>query len=106
MTRTTLPAVSGFAAIALALSLSACMTTPPPPGDPMPPMTGSCNAEAASAAIGMAATPDVVERARVDAGAERARVLTPGQVVTMEFLAGRLNVNVNERNAVVGLTCG
>ena len=105
MTRTTLPAIAGLAAITLAFSLSACMTTPPPDGPP-PPMAGACNAEAAQAAIGKAATPDVVEQARVDAGADVARVLVPGQVVTMEFLAGRLNVNVNERNAVVGLTCG
>jgi len=48
----------------------------------------------------------VVEQARIDAGAREARVLHPGQVVTMEYKEGRLNVDVNDREAVVGLRCG
>ncbi len=92
--------------IALSLLLSACMTTAPPMGGPMPPIEDRCNAELANAAIGKAATAQVVEQARIDARADIARVLRPGQVVTMEFRAGRLNVDVNERNAIIGLRCG
>lgn len=92
--------------IALSLLLSACMTTAPPMSGPMPAMEDRCNAELAKAAIGKAATAEVVEQARIDARADIARVLRPGQVVTMEFRAGRLNVDVNERNAIVGLRCG
>lgn len=94
------------ATIASALLLSACMTTAPPMGGPMPPMEDRCNAELAMAAIGKPATAQVVEQARIDASAEIARVLRPGQVVTMEFQAGRLNVDVNDRNAIIGLRCG
>lgn len=95
------------AAFVLTLSLSACMTTTAPPmGGPMPPMEDRCNAELAKSAIGKAATPQVVEQARIDARADVARVLKPGQMVTMEYLAGRLNVDVNERNAITGLRCG
>jgi len=97
-------------AIALTLSLSACVAAPPPmavdPTPPMPPMQDRCNAELAKSAIGKAATAQVVEQARIDARADIARVLRPGQVVTMEFREGRLNVDVNERNAVTGLRCG
>ena len=92
---------------ALVLGVAACTTTPPADtGGPLPPMEASCNADAARAAIGRLATPDVVERARIDAGARVARVLHPGQVVTMEYMEGRLNVDVNEREAIVGLRCG
>ncbi|MCY7353679.1 MAG: hypothetical protein LH470_01090 [Lysobacter sp.] len=95
------------AAIALSLSLSACMTTVPPvTGGPMPPMEDRCNADLAKSAIGKAATAQVVEQARIDARADVARVLRPGQMVTMEFRAGRLNVDVNDRNAIIGLRCG
>jgi hypothetical protein len=90
---------------AASCSLAACATTPPPDGGPYPPQR-MCNAEAARAAIGREATPDVVERARIDAGADIARVLRPGQVVTMEYREGRLNIDVNERNAIIGLRCG
>lgn len=72
----------------------------------MPPMEDRCNAELAKSEIGKAATAQVVEQARIDARADVARVLRPGQVVTMEFRAGRLNVDVNDRNAIIGLRCG
>jgi len=101
MSRSALPATT-----ALVLLLSACVTTAPPMGGPMPPMEDRCNAELAKAAIGKQAAAQVVEQARIDARAEIARVLRPGEVVTMEFRAGRLNVDVNERNAIVGLRCG
>ena len=67
---------------------------------------GVCNAQAASWAIGRAPTQDVVDRATRDSGAKVSRVLRPGQVVTMEYLADRLNIDVNEREAITGLRCG
>lgn len=94
------------AAAVLALSLSACAATAPSTGGPMPPDRMSCNAEAAKSAIGKEATPQVVEQARIDAGAQIARVLRPGQVVTMEYHDSRLNIDVNDRNAIIGLRCG
>jgi hypothetical protein len=48
----------------------------------------------------------VVERIRMDTHSRIARVLRPGQAVTMEFSAERVNVNVNDRNAIIGVTCG
>ena len=49
---------------------------------------------------------DVVERVRVDTHSRIARVLRPGQMVTMEFSAERVNIRVNERGAIIGVTCG
>ena len=63
-------------------------------------------AEPGAWAIGKAASAEVVERIRVDTHSRIARVLRPGQVVTMEFSAERVNVNVNERDAIIGVTCG
>lgn len=88
--------------------------TAPEPAMSEPPMMtgrgatrGRCDAEAARpAALGQPATPEVVEQARRDAGASLVRVLRPGQVVTMEFVAGRLDIDVDEGNTIVGLRCG
>ena len=91
-------------AIAFSWSLSACMTASPMGGTS--PTEDRCNAELAKSAMGREASTQVVEQARVDARAHVARVLRPGQVVTMEFRAGRLNVDVDERNTVTGLRCG
>jgi len=92
------------AALAIAASLPAC--APMPPVEPSPPYTGQCDAEPARWAIGQAASSEVVERIRIETHSQVARVIRPGQAVTMDFSAARVNVHVNERNAVTGVTCG
>ncbi len=82
------------------LSLGAC-ATPEAPG-----MTGQCNAEAAQQHVGHAATAEMIEAARKDAGADRARTLKPGQVVTMEYLAGRLNLYLDASGKIERIACG
>ena len=95
-TRATLAAIA-------ALGLSAC-TSVAPLSPPLP--AQQCVAEPARWAIGQAATAEVVERIRVDTGSKVARVLHPGDVITMEYSYQRVNVKVNERNAIIGITCG
>ena len=91
-------------AVVLLLSMVAC--TAMPPADAPPPANGPCNADAASWAIGRAATPEVVERARAESRSSDVRVIEPCQPVTMDYNPYRLNINVNERGAIPGLTCG
>lgn len=88
--------------------LAACTTTASPPmSDTDQTQHSSCDAEAAkSQAIGKAATAEVIERARKDAGARLVRVIKPGQMVTMEYIEGRLNIDVDEANVIVNLRCG
>lgn len=88
-------------------ALSACTTASPPMADQNPPQSLSCNADAAKpAALGQVATAEAVERARIDAGAQMARVLKPGQMVTMEYREGRLNIDVDAANVITNLRCG
>ena len=89
--------------LALCMVLVGCAPMPP---EPSPPYTGQCDASKAAWAIGKAATADVVERIRVDTGSQVARVIKPGQAVTMDYSAARVNVNVNDRGAITKLTCG
>jgi len=87
--------------------LTACTAMSPPMTDPTPPQPLGCNAEAAKPdALGKPATADVVDRARRDAGAQMARVIKPGQMVTMEYREGRLNIDVDEANVITNLRCG
>ena len=90
--------------VVLLLSVGAC-TTMPPVDVPRDPAT-VCVADDASWAIGRAATAEVVERARVDSHSNDVRVIEPGQAVTMDFRADRLNIDDNERGAISGLRCG
>lgn len=75
---------------------------PPPAGADMDP----CDPAAVQALIGEQATDDVIEQARIDAGAEIVRTLRPDQVVTMEYRAGRLNIDVDDAGTITGLRCG
>jgi hypothetical protein len=102
MTRIVLPIAAAFT-----LSLFACATTPNAnTGGPLPPSAMQCDASGARWAIGQSPSSDVVERVRVDTHSRITRVLHPGQVVTMEFSGERVNIRVNEREAIVGVTCG
>ncbi len=92
--------------IASSFMLGACASTAVETGGDNPPMAASCNADAAQSVTGKAATSDVVEQARTQAGAEVARVLKPGQVVTMEYREGRLNVHVDANNVIESVRCG
>ena len=91
--------------VAFALTMfvvAACAPVAPLPGVP----TGECSAEGLGDLVGHIATPSLVNRAKRRAGASVVRVLKPGQIVTMEYLNGRLNVNVDEKNRVKSFSCG
>ena len=83
-----------------ALALAACATTETPAP------AGQCNADAAQHHVGHAATAEMIESARKDAGADSVRTLKPGQVVTMEYLAGRLNLYLDAAGKIERIACG
>lgn len=91
-----------FTLIPVALLLAACATPEATP----PPMTGQCNADAAQRHVGHAATAEMIEAARKDAGADRVRTLKPNQMVTMEYLAGRLNLYLDASGKIERIGCG
>ncbi|MGQ2979693.1 MAG: I78 family peptidase inhibitor [Polaromonas sp.] len=94
--------------VAAALLVACTTPAPPPATGPVPggPAAGVCNAQGAQFAIGKAAGASVVEEARQRSGAYMARVLRPNQVVTMEFNAQRLNLDINAAGVVTGVRCG
>lgn len=104
--RPTLPA-AGLTILAAVL-IAACTTTASPPmSDTNHPPQTACDAEAAKPqALGKVATPEVTERARRDAGARLLRVIRPGQMVTMDYLEDRLNIDLDEADVIVNLRCG
>jgi len=97
-------------ALGTAALLAACASPPPPaPIDVrpnIPPPGGRCEAGPAQSAIGKASTARNVEAARVAAGARMARTLGPGQMVTKEFDAERLNLEVDAKGRIVAARCG
>jgi hypothetical protein len=77
---------------------------------PSPPLSpseeASCVAANAQSAVGKRASDQLLESARVASGAKVARFLRPNQAVTMEYSGARLNLALDQRDVVVGATCG
>ena len=70
------------------------------------PVAAACDAGPAQPAVGQNSTGSVVETARVRSGAQMARILRPGQIITKEFNAQRLNLEVDASGRIVAVRCG
>jgi hypothetical protein len=89
------------------IMVAAFLVTACTPAAQLPDMpSGKCSTTMLGKLIGRPATPGLVDRARRLSGASVSRLLRPGQIVTMEYREGRLNVNVDVRNVVTGFGCG
>lgn len=91
-------------ALAAALSASACSELPVEPSPPAD-AHAVCRADTLGWTLGKPADEALVQRARLEATAKIARVLRPGQVVTMEYSDQRLNLYVDEKNVVTRYAC-
>jgi hypothetical protein len=96
-------------------ALTACAQPPGPaasvpPGQALPPpalaASGQCDAAAAQFAVGQIANGDLAAQARERAGATRVRLLKPNEMVTMEFDAMRLNLDIDNAGRVTRVRCG
>lgn len=77
-----------------------------PQGNVAPAPAVVCNAQPAQSAVGQNSTASVMESARAKSGAQMARILRPGQMVTKEFDAQRLNLEVDGNGRIVAVRCG
>ncbi len=87
---------------ALALAAMACTTV----ADDAPPPPGPCSAEGLGDLVGRAATAGLGAEALRRSGARRLRWIRPGDMVTMDYSAERLNVHLDGSNRVERFNCG
>lgn len=66
----------------------------------------TCDAAALQSQIGQKATQSVMEDLRTRSGSSTARILRPGQLVTMEYNATRLNLIVDDKDVMTAIRCG
>ena len=90
----------------LAGSIAAIPVSPAPPNPPGPTSPDRCDHTKARLVIGQPASAHVLERARDAAGARTARFLRPNDIITLEFLASRLNLVLDAKNVVRSMYCG
>lgn len=65
-----------------------------------------CDARAVQALVGQAYGDSTLRQALAAAGADEARLLHPGSVITKELKMGRLNVVVDDGGQIVRVYCG
>jgi len=87
--------------LVLCVGLDACV-------QPLPPVIApnQCNEAAARFAVGQVADARLGEEARIRASAQRVRMVRPGQMVTMEYDAGRLTLDIDAAGRVAAVRCG
>lgn len=90
--------------LVIAVSIAACgpLLTDNEPRYP----EARCRAAGAQAQLGKDIDDETAENARMEAGAMRARIIRPGQAVTMDVDPQRLNIEVDETGRIRRLRCG
>lgn len=69
-------------------------------------MSGRCDSDLAQFAVGQAASPALLQQAQQRSGAQAARILRPGDIMTLEYRSERLNLNVDAQGVVARVNCG
>lgn len=91
-------------AILAALAVAACAPAQAPGG--AGPVAGQCDAARLGTLVGRAFTDSLRAEALRRSGARTARVIRPGDAVTMDYRADRLNIHLTARDRVERFACG
>lgn len=91
----------------LALAMGACATggaVPPAPAAPAAP--DQCSADAAQGLVGQQGTAELAAEALRLTGLRTVRWVWPGQAVTMDYRADRLDISLDHEGKVERISCG
>lgn len=105
VTVTLLTACNGSGALGSERQVSAVPDAPTRVNSGQPP-SNQCNAQAAQTLVGQLYASELLPRALVAAGADEARMLREGDLITQEYVLGRVNVVVGGDGRVVRVRCG
>lgn len=86
--------------------LAACSSTPEHSPQDGSAGDGRCDAEAVQYLLDQRITTELAEKARKQAGAKYLRVTQPNQPVTMDYNAQRLNIDIDDADSIIRLSCG
>ena len=67
---------------------------------------GRCDATPVSWAVGRKADEEVMKKVWRQSGAGLVRPIAPGQAVTRDFRADRVNVHIDRDNRITAVSCG
>lgn len=88
-----------------ALTLAACQSESPAETPPPPAAEDACGAGKVARFLGKALTPSIEAEIAADTPGSQ-RVIRPGDAVTMDFRADRLNIDLDAAGKIAKLRCG
>lgn len=88
----------------LPLALASCSQERP--GTTPPPLADACRIEGLTGLVGRPATDALNTEAQRISRATRVRVIRPGDMVTMDYSSGRLNIHLDADGKVDHFACG
>ena len=77
-----------------------------PPAQQTAEITGDCSVDNLSGVLGQNASAELIEQVQLQANAKTLRVLAPGDAATMDYNPQRLNIDIDESEVIIRLTCG
>ncbi|MDO7928076.1 I78 family peptidase inhibitor [Pseudomonas sp. KFB-139] len=67
---------------------------------------GRCDAAQAQSVLGQQASAALLAQVRTQSGSNEARVLSPNDMVTLEYRSDRVNINTDASGKVTRVNCG
>ena len=95
-----------FLIAAVALTLGACTQGRVERAKPLPDQADACGAAKLANLLNTLPTSDVMAQIERTVGQRRIRTIAPGDVVTMDYSAERLNVETGEDGRIKRFRCG
>lgn len=86
--------------------LAGCQSASSEPDSSPRNSSGQCNDGAVQGLVGKQANPELLDQARRESGAAIARILRPGDIVTLEYNAQRLTLSTDDTLVIQRLNCG
>jgi hypothetical protein len=93
-----------LAGLALLVLLAGCSSQPA--SRSAAEISGDCNVDNLSGVLGQSASAALIEQVQRQAHAKTLRVLAPGDAATMDYNPQRLNIDIDESEVIIRLTCG
>lgn len=93
-----------LASLSILALLAGCSSSQP--AQPAAEITGDCNVENLQGVLGQNASAELIEQVQRQANAKTLRVLAPGDAATMDYNPQRLNIDIDESEVIIRLTCG
>ncbi|MFP5423172.1 MAG: I78 family peptidase inhibitor [Gammaproteobacteria bacterium] len=90
--------------LSLLALLAGCSSQPP--AQQAAEISGDCDVEQVHGVLGQTASAELIEQVQQQANAKTLRVLAPGDAATMDYNPQRLNIDIDESEVIIRLTCG